>query len=220
MTLIVATVAALLPIVNPFSTAPVFVGVTRGMSPARRRHQARLACVYAFAVLSVTLLAGALVLNFFGVSIHALRVAGGLIVARIGFGMLGPQPEEELDPDSRREAMDMRDVSFTPLAMPMLSGPGSIAVTLGLATEVTHPAQNLAVLLGIAIVALVAWLVLRSADRVVDFLGVTGVTVLTRIMGLLLVGIGVQFVVRGVVELLLSEQVVGALRAAVSAPSP
>lgn len=215
LTLVAATVAALLPIVNPFSTAPVFVAVTRGMSAARRQQQARLACIYAFAVLAVSLIAGALILAFFGISIHALRVAGGLIVARIGFGMLSPQPEPELDPGSRAEAMDMRDVAFTPLAMPMLSGPGAIAVTLGLATEVHHPLQNLAVLAGIALVAGVAWLVLRSSDRVVDFLGVTGVTVLTRIMGLLLVGIGVQFVFRGIVELLLSDAAIGAVVEAV-----
>jgi len=215
LTLIAATVAALLPIVNPFSTAPVFVAVTRDMDSERRQHQARLACLYAFGILSVTLLAGAVILGFFGISIHALRVAGGLIVARIGFGMLSPQPEQELDPESRREAMDMRDVAFTPLAMPMLSGPGSIAVTIGLATEVGHPVQNLAVILGIAIVAAVAWLVLRSSARVVDVMGVTGVTALTRIMGLLLVGIGVQFVFRGITEPLLSDQVIGAIVAAV-----
>jgi len=215
LTLIAATIAALLPIVNPFSTAPVFVGVTRGMSGARRQQQARLACVYAFAVLSVTLVAGALILGFFGLSIHALRVAGGLIVARIGFGMLGAQPEEELDPASRKEAMDAQDVAFTPLAMPMLSGPGSIAVTLGLATEVDGVVDSLAVLIGIALVSGIAWLVLRSASRVVDFLGATGVTVLTRIMGLLLVGIGIQFVFRGLVEFLLGEELIRAIVEAV-----
>jgi len=191
------------------------VSVTRGMSPDRRRQQARMACIYAFAVLSVSLLAGAFVLAFFGLSIHALRVAGGLIVARIGFGMLSPQPTSELDEASREEAMDMQDVAFTPVAMPMLSGPGSIAVTLGLATEVGHPVHSVAVLLGIALVSGIAWLVLRSSARVVDFLGVTGVTVLTRIMGLLLVGIGVQFVFRGIVDPLVSDQTIAAIVEAV-----
>lgn len=206
LTLVGATVAALLPIMNPFSTAPVFVAITRRMSAARRRQQARLACIYAFGVLVVTLLAGALILSFFGISIHALRVAGGLIVARIGFGMLSPEPEEELGPQSREEALDMRDVAFTPIAMPLLSGPGSIAVTLGMATELSHPVDVVPVTVGIALVSLGAWLVLRSSARVVEFLGVTGVAVLTRMMGLILVGIGVQFVFRGIVEPLTSEQ--------------
>lgn len=211
LTLVAATFAALLPIANPFSTAPVFVAVTRKMTAERRRQQARLACVYAFAVLTVTLLAGALILNFFGLSIHALRVAGGLIVARIGFGMLNPKPQDELDEGTQAEAMAMEDVAFTPVAMPMLSGPGSIAVTLGMATEVGHPLENAAIIAGIALVALVSWLVLRSSVRVVAFLGVTGVNVLTRIMGLLLVGIGIQFIFVGILESLTSDRVIGAI---------
>lgn len=207
LTLVAATFAALLPIANPFSTAPVFAAVTSGMTSARRLQQARLACIYTFAVLTVTLLAGALILGFFGLSIHALRVAGGLIVARIGFGMLNPSPEPDLDDDAREEAMEMNDVAFTPIAMPMLSGPGSIAVTLGMATEVGHPIENVAIIAGIALVAVVSWLVLRSAMRVVTFLGVTGVNVLTRIMGLLLVGIGIQFVLAGIVQALVSPDI-------------
>ena len=215
LTLVVATFVALLPIANPFSTAPVFVAVTQSMTAERRMQQARMACIYVFAVLTVALLAGALVLGFFGISIHALRVAGGLIVARIGFGMLGPEPERQLDDETRAEAMEMQDVAFTPVAMPMLSGPGSIAVTIGMATEVRHPLENLAIIGGIALVAFASWLILRSSLRVVDFLGATGVSVLTRIMGLLLVGIGIQFVFTGIVEPLTGDLFIGAIVEAV-----
>jgi multiple antibiotic resistance protein len=206
-----ATFAALLPIANPFSTAPVFAAVTRRMTPGRQAEQARMACVYTFAVLTIALLAGALILTFFGISIHALRIAGGLIVARIGFGMLNPQPEARIDDEAQAEAMEMQDVAFTPIAMPMLSGPGSIAVTIGMATEVDRPIENLAIIAGIALVAFTAWLVLRSSVRVVAYMGVTGVTVLTRIMGLLLVGIGVQFLFTGFLEGLTGDAMVEAL---------
>ena len=118
LTLAAATFAALLPIANPFSTAPVFATVTRRMTPERRLQQARMACIYTFSVLTVALLAGALILTFFGISIHALRFAGGLIVARIGFGMLNPHPEEKIGGEARAEAMEMQDVAFTPIAMP------------------------------------------------------------------------------------------------------
>jgi multiple antibiotic resistance protein len=209
LTLVAATFGALLPIMNPFSTAPVFVAVTQRMRPERRLQQARLACIYAFAVLSVALLAGTVILTFFGISIHALRIAGGLIVARLGFRMLDPEPEQKLAADAEAEAMQMQDVAFTPVAMPMLSGPGSIAVTIGMATTVEHPAQNAAIVAGIALTALVSWLVLRSSVRVVGYLGASGVNVLTRIMGLLLVGIGIQFVFAGIMEPLLSQDVIG-----------
>lgn len=208
LTLAAATFAALLPVTNPFSTAPVFAAVTSRMSPERRLQQARKACIYAFFILAVALLAGALILNFFDLSIHALRVAGGLIVARIGFGMLSPHPEEDLDQEVRAEAMEMQDVAFTPVAMPMLSGPGSIAVTIGMATEASEPIQYVAIIMGIALVTLVAWLVLRSSVRVVAYMGVTGVTVMTRFMGLLLVGIGVQFIFTGLIDPLTSDEVI------------
>jgi len=94
LTLIGVTFAALLPIANPFSTAPVFAAISHGMSMSRRHQQARMAGVYMAAVLLSALIAGALVLEFFGISMPALRIAGGLVVAKVGFDMLSPQAEE------------------------------------------------------------------------------------------------------------------------------
>jgi multiple antibiotic resistance protein len=211
LTLIGVTFGALLPIANPFSTAPVFVAITRQMSHAHRWQQARLAAIYMAAVLLVSLLAGALILEFFGISLPALRIAGGLVIARIGFSMLNPEPEERLPEEDQKEALDKRDIAFTPIAMPMLSGPGSIAVTISMATSVTRPRDYLAVGIGILIVAFLSWLVLRSSTRIVDFLGTTGVNVLTRIMGLILVCIGIQFIATGIFELVTDPGVVKAI---------
>ncbi len=200
LTLAGASFAALLPIANPFSTAPLFVAITRHMPRKQRMEQARMACVYMSAILLVTLLAGSLILKFFGISVEALRIAGGLIVAKIGFGMLSPTPEPKLSDEHQAAAMVADNVAFTPLAMPMLSGPGSIAVTIGLTTGADTLGEYFAVAAGIILVAIVAWLVLRSATHVVDYLGPTGVTVLTRIMGLLLVCIGIVFIFGGIID--------------------
>ncbi len=200
LTLIAGTFGALLPIANPFSTAPVFVAVTQRMSEVRRNQQARMAAIYTTAVLVGALLAGAIVLEFFGISIPALRIAGGLIVAKVGFGMLNPAPEETLTEESAEEALQMNDIAFTPIAMPLLSGPGSIAVTITMATEVERPREYLAIAIGIALVAVAAWLILRSSMPVTKFLGTTGMTALTRLMGFVLVCIGVQFVAFGSLE--------------------
>ena len=204
ITTALVTFIAILPIANPFSTAVVFLAITDGMSEERRRHQARLACIYMAAVLVVFLLAGALIMRFFGISLPGLRIAGGLIVTRIGFGMLRSEPEEDVSEESRKEAEHMQDVAFTPLAMPMLSGPGSIAVTVGIASESSGLGEHLAIAVGIGLVALVSWWVLRASRQVVRFLGVTGMNALVRIMGFLLVCVGIQFVVDGVVQILSS----------------
>ncbi len=199
LTMILGTFAGLLPIVNPFSTAAVFLALTGRLSDAERQRQATLACLYATGVLLVFLFAGAVLMNFFGISIPALRIAGGLIVARVGFGMLLPADDSVASPDAPELR---REFAFTPLAVPMLSGPGSIAVTIGMAAGAESSFDYLAIALGIGLVIVVSWGILRSARAVKRFLGDSGVDALTRIMGFLLVCIGVQFIVVGVFEVL------------------
>lgn len=207
ITTALATFAGLLPIANPFSTAAVFVAVTKRFTEEQAQDQARRACIYMAIVLLVSLFAGAIVMQFFGISIPALRIAGGLIVARIGFGMLNPDPDEDVGDTPKEEALRMADLAFTPLAMPMLSGPGSIAVTIGMATGVENAREYAAIAFGIMSVAFVSWLVLRSARRIVRMLGPTGMIVLVRIMGFLLVCVGVQFIGLGALQALTSDAV-------------
>lgn len=209
---VVGTFVGLLPIANPFSTAVVFLVIARRFSPDRRRQQAAKACIYMAGVLGVFLVAGTLIMQFFGISIAAVRVAGGLIVARIGLGMLDPGTAEEVSDESKAEALRMNDIAFTPLAMPMLSGPGSIAVTLGMAAGAESVWEVLAIAVGIVIVAIISYGVLLGAERVVALLGVTGLDVLTRVMGFLLVCVGLQFVGVGLGEALSSGEVLGSLR--------
>lgn len=204
LTTVLATFAGLLPIVNPWSTAVVFLALTARLSEQDRRRQATLASLYALGVLWVFLFAGALIMRFFGISIPALRIAGGLIVARVGFSMLSPAEDDTPDKPALRA-----DIAFTPLAVPMLSGPGSIAVTIGMAAGADTVLEDLAIATGIAIVILVAWLTLRAARAVKNLLGDQGIDALTRIMGFLLVCIGVQFIGIGLVEAVSDPKVLG-----------
>ncbi len=197
---VLGTVVGLLPIANPFSTAVVFLAIAGRLPKERQRQQAGMAAVYMASVLLVSLVAGALIMQFFGISIAAVRIAGGLIVARIGFGMLQAETEEGVSEQAKREALRMTDIAFTPLAMPMLSGPGSIAVTLGMAAGAETLGEVVAIGVGIVLVSAVSWGVLRGARRTVDLLGVTGMNALTRIMGFLLVCVGVQFIGIGIAE--------------------
>lgn len=205
LALVAATVGALLPIANPFSTAPIFAAMTRGEKIDSRNRQARLASIYMAGILLVSLVAGAVILEFFGISLQALRVAGGLIIARIGFSMLNPEPERPLPRRDQDESADKDAIAFTPIAMPLLSGPGSIAVTISMATSASNGFEYIPIGIGIVIVAAMSWLVLRYATRIVDAMGRTGVNALTRVMGLVLVCIGVQFVVTGVVDLVATQ---------------
>jgi multiple antibiotic resistance protein len=217
---VLGTFIGLLPIANPFSTAAVFVVATQRFTEAYAQDQARRACIYMAAVLLVSLFAGAVIMEFFGISIPALRIAGGLIVARIGFGMLNPEPEPKVGEAAQEEALHMTDLAFTPLAMPMLSGPGSIAVTIGMAAGVESRWEFASIAFGILLVSFVSWLVLRSARRIVALLGPTGMTALVRVMGFLLVCVGVQFVGLGIVGIISHPEVLGAVIEGLNAVQP
>ena len=207
-----ATFGALFPIANPFSAAPVFLAVTERFTAARRRQQAKMAAIYTASVLIVALFAGALVLEFFGITLPILRIGGGLIIARVGFGMVSSEQKAGVSDAEKSEAHDMTDVAFTPIAMPLLSGPGSIAVTIGMATHSHSFVDYSAEAVGIVLVAVSSWVVLRYSERILGMIGTTGMNVLTRMMGFLLVCIGVQFVATGFVEGLTSDAMMDVLR--------
>jgi len=201
---ILSTIAALLPIVNPISAVGLVVSITAGLTEQERGEQVKRACIYMFAILTTFLVAGGLIMNFFGISIPGLRIAGGLIVSYLGFRMLFPD-HPSISTQERAEAMQKEDVSFTPLAMPSLSGPGSIAVVIGVSTTINQSGHivfgHIFVAIGIAITALISYGVLKAASRLDRLLGATGMNAMSRIMGFLLICIGVQFIINGIMNI-------------------
>ena len=199
---IALTIGALLPIMNPFSTAPVFIALTAGMDRNKRNRQALLACTYAFGILVVSLLLGSAIIEFFRISIPGLRAAGGLIMSAIGFRMLFPASSTPLSGSTHAE-QDL-DIAFTPLAMPSLAGPGSISVVLTAAPQIKsiHPDDRglvyVGVVVGMVLTLVFCFLVLRASSSMVRFLGQSGIDAMTRIFGFLLICIGMQFLLTGI----------------------
>ena len=200
---IVLTIGALLPIMNPFSTAPLFIALTSGMDRQKRNRQALLACIYAFGILITFLLLGSAIIDFFRISIPGLRAAGGLIMSAIGFKMLFSAPPA-VSGGSQSAPRQELDIAFTPLAMPSLAGPGSITVVLTAAPQIKrlHPDDRgvvyVAVILGMIVTLLFCLLVLRAASSMVRFLGQSGIDAMTRIFGFLIICIGMQFLLTGI----------------------
>ena len=129
--------------------------------------------------------------------------------------MVNPEPPELVSEESESEAIQKQDIAFTPIAMPLLSGPGSMAATLSMASVAGGLANHVSIAIGICVVALISLLVLRSATLVSNYLGVTGMDALTRVMGLLLVCIGIRFVATGLIEGLIDPRVIGPIVEAV-----
>ena len=161
--LVLYTLATLLPILNPFSTAPLFLAITEGYDEAERKEQARRGVLYMVAILGVFLLAGTLIINAFGISLPGVRIAGGILVGRVAFRMLYPKDRVGLTPEEEKESRNKADISFFPLAMPSLSGPGSIAATISLATIVERWWDYIAISVGILLIAVVVFVSLGIA---------------------------------------------------------
>lgn len=211
------TVVALLPIINPLAAAPTFLTITEGDTDARRREQALKGCCYMVAILVSLLIGGTFIMNFFGISIPGLRIAGGILMTGIGMNMLATQKHGSREEEEEREAARKKvDISFSPLAMPMLSGPGSIAVTLGFTSLATQALDYVAIILGIATVAFVSYLVLRVSGQIVKFIGPVGMNAMTKIMGFLIMCIGVQFVVNGILGIATDPELLRGIKSVVT----
>lgn len=193
---------SLIVITNPLSKLPLFVSLTQGMSEERRRQQALWAGIYSAAIMLVSLLGGNMLLAFFGISYGAMRIAGGLVVAMIGYQMLFGGNTPNNAPIVRR---DKDDYAFFPIAMPGIAGPGTIAVVIGFSTEIAELKDyvDLAVAFGwtaaaIVVTASASWAVMRYSDLLTRRLGPSGTLVLGKLMGFILICIGVQFVGSGI----------------------
>ncbi|MBL0517856.1 MarC family NAAT transporter [Aeromonas caviae] len=192
---------ALLPMVNPPTTATLLLGLSKGMSREHIRRQINMAALYLFATLCVSFFIGSSILDLFGISIPGLRLAGGLIIAFIGFRMLFPSPNQSAGVEANQ------NIAFVPLTMPSMCGPGTMALVISGAAQIAElPAEAdrvviyAAMVTAFALMSLISWGVLKLADPVCKILGATGIDAMTRIMGFLLVCMGMQFCINGVKE--------------------
>ena len=193
-----ATFLALFPIVNPFGGIPMFFSLTANFSREERRRTALRTSFYVIAILVTFMLFGRFVLNFFGISLPVLKIAGGLIVANTAWGMV--TATSRITHEESSEALTKEDISLTPMAMPMLSGPGSIGVVMGLAAHASGMMAYAGMIIGILGVGLVVFLLLFMGGPLVKRLGPSAVGAITRIFGFLILAIAVQLVWDGVAD--------------------
>jgi len=205
----------LLPLANPLTTVALFLGLAGNMNKAERDRQSLMASVYVFAIMMVAWYAGQVVMNTFGISIPGLRIAGGLIVAFIGFRMLFPQQKAHESPEASTKSAELiaepeTNIAFVPLAMPSTAGPGTIAMIISSASTLRHSSSfpDWVILaappLIFLIVAAILWGCLRSSGAVMRLVGKSGIEAISRLMGFLLVCMGVQFIINGVLEIISS----------------
>jgi multiple antibiotic resistance protein len=191
-------------LVDPFAAIPSFLAITESVDPVRRKRMAKKGAVTCFIVLTSFALAGQYIFEMFGIKLPAFEVAGGLILLLIGLDMLEAKrsPTQEALGDTE-EAAAKEDAGIVPLGIPMLAGPGAISsvmVLVGQVPSIWHWEMG-AILGSIGLTSLISYWVLAGASRVRKVMGETGIRILVRIMGLLLVALAMQFFVNGLTDL-------------------
>jgi multiple antibiotic resistance protein len=192
---------SLLTILTPFSVLPVYVTLTAGMPDVLRKR----ALLRTLAAVLVTLLlfqwTGMYLFRILGIELPSFQIAGGLIIASIAWSMLHANPSRiQTTRSEDEESLEKEDISVVPLAIPMLSGPGAITTVILLSQQQTSLAGDLTLTSLIVVATLILYPVFRLAHPIFERLGVTGTRILTRIMGMLLLAIAIEFVVQGIIH--------------------
>ena len=195
---LVTSLISLFIIIDPAGNIFPYLSLSAGFAPATARGLAWRACLYAFLILALFVGVGRILLQFFGITLPALQIAGGLILFRIAVDMLeGRGHFNRIDTSSSLNAADYRDVALVPLAVPLLSGPGAISTALVLTSRSKNYLEDVLILLSLALVLLLTYLCFRFAQSLLSVLKESRVRLLTRVMGLIMAALAVQFILEG-----------------------
>jgi len=198
ITFFLAAFVSLFTIINPFSTASVFHALSKGNSKKENKRIAKKATITAVFVLIFFIFLGDYVLNLFNVSLEAFKIASGILVFGVGYKMISSGNRHFRTPEEEKHAHQKDDVSIIPLAIPMLSGPGAIATSLVLMENASGNIPSIfSIIVSIILVCLIAYFLLIKAHAIDKYLGKTGITVIDKVLGLIVLVVGVQFILSG-----------------------
>lgn len=194
----ITSLISLFVIVDPTGNVFSYLALSGGSASPAARQLAWRAPLYAFLILALFIFIGRLILKFFGISLPAMQIAGGLLLFRIAFDMLEARGHfNRLDTSSSLVAADYRDIALVPLAMPLLSGPGAIATVLVLSSRAQNTLEVALLLVALTAVMSITYLFFRFAEPLLRLLKENGLRLLTRLMGLILAALAVEFVLQG-----------------------
>ncbi len=188
-------IAAFFPLLNPVGNTPIFFSITAADTSAYRKKQALKACLYTFVILAVFMAGGQIILQMFGLHVDIIRVAGGLVVAHVGWQMLNAAPQ--LNDAEHKEAIDKVDISLSPMALPIMANPGAMSVAISLGVGAKHVESLAGSLLALFLMVLLNFICLMLGEPFVKKLGCNGMNALNKILGFLVLCIGVAVLTSG-----------------------
>ncbi len=207
MELFIYAFAALFSIINPLGTVPIFVGLTQEEDVSERKKTALLTAINVLVILLISFFMGQYLLQFFGISLNSLRIAGGLIIVSSGFALLTGSFAKHKGMKNERVQKDLsirERFSLTPLAIPMLAGPGSISLLITFQQEYGWTLDVLYILSAVVLVCITTFLILRSSYLIAKTLGASGINAISRIIGFIVIAIGIEYISGSVIDLMKS----------------
>lgn len=204
MELFIYVFAALFSVINPLGAVPIFVGLTSDDTKVERSRISLWTSINVFIILIISFFIGEYVLKFFGISIDALRIAGGMIIASSGFSLLTGKFSKRRGVNKKVEsdALQRNDIALTPLSIPMLAGPGSISLLIAFYQDYAEFSEKAITCGAILAVCVVIFAVLKSAHYLSRILGASGIVAISRIIGFIVIAIGVQYISSSVVNIM------------------
>ena len=204
MDLFIYLFVALFSVLNPIGTVPIFVGLTQHDTKKERSRISLWTAINVFIILIVSFFIGEYVLLFFGISIDALRIAGGIIIVSSGFSLLSGKLTKKrgINKKAETDAQKRNDIALTPLAIPMLAGPGSISLLIAFYQEHNTTIEIIISVVAIIAISAIIFIVLRSAHYLAKILGASGIVAISRIVGFIVIAIGIQYIVCAIINII------------------
>jgi multiple antibiotic resistance protein len=205
MELFITIFGALFSVMNPFGTVPIFVGLTKEHTKLERNKIAFWTSINVLIILLISFFVGKFILLFFGITLNSLKIAGGLIIVSSGFALLTGEYNKHkgMKKDKVKEDLKSRsEFSLTPLAIPMIAGPGTISLLITYNQEFIGLDRVLIILSAIVLSTICIYLILKSSFNIVKKMGASGINALSRIIGFIVIAIGVEFIISAVVSVL------------------
>lgn len=205
MELFIMIFGALFSVMNPFGTVPVFVSLTQEQNKKERNKIAFWTSVNVLIILLISFFIGEFLLLFFGITLNALKIAGGLIIASSGFALLTGEFTKHKGMKRKKIEEDLKtrsEITLTPLSIPMIAGPGTISLLITYKQEYDNISDMVIIISAIILATIFIYLILKSSFIIAKSLGASGINALSRIIGFIVIAIGVQLVISSVVDIL------------------
>jgi len=198
MDFLILSIVSIITLINPVGIIPTYLNIIESFNQKDQRDITLKACIVAFILLIIFAIMGTFIFNFFSLTIYAFKIVGGILFFRIGLNMVESKVSRiKSTPQEEKEAMDKDDITYTPLGVPLIAGPGAITSVMILSENIITLQQKILFVLAISICIIITYIILSASKKMSQMIGTTGIRIIQRIMGIILMAIAVQLIFSG-----------------------